>query len=363
MGTSILTSKARSSHQKTMMFTNGVFTLLVFSFIPFQTTKCSRIHNNDIIVTDDEHNILGGLREEVVDMIDSGMSNLMSEKHNIPHMTHHEIVRRSYLGSEPSRPLIVYLTPENAERIINSIEIPSWKELRNRKKPFTIFVEGIVGTGKSTFLKAFEKYPMMDILPEPVSKWMNLNGTDMLQLIYDDPERWSTAQESYVQLTMLEEHLRTGSILKAMERSMHSARHCFSEYFYQSGTMKHVEYALLDSWYQFLTNSESTGFDTDADMIFYLQTEPEIAFERVQRRGRVEEKSIQMDFLNGLHKLHEDWLIHGNTTAQARVPSPKVYVLNTRYSLPEMNKIYKAIANRFWLLLPKELKNRQCWLY
>ena len=98
---------------------------------------------------------------------------------------------------------------------------------------------------------------------------------------------------------MLEEHLRSGSILKAMERSMHSARHCFSEYFYQSGTMKHVEYALLDSWYQFLTNSESTGFDTDADMIFYLQTEPEIAFERVQRRGRVEEKSIQMDFLNG----------------------------------------------------------------
>ena len=122
---------------------------------------------------------------------------------------------------------------------------------------------------------------------------------------------------------MLEEHLRSGSILKAMERSMHSARHCFSEYFYQSGTMKHVEYALLDSWYQFLTNSESTGFDTDADMIFYLQTEPEIAFERVQRRGRVEEKSIQMDFLNGLHKLHEDWLIHGNSTAQARVPSPK----------------------------------------
>ena len=103
---------------------------------------------------------------------------------------------------------------------------------------------------------------------------------------------------------------------------MHSARHCFTEYFYQAGKMKHVEYALLDSWYQFLTNSESTGFDTDADMIFYLQTEPEIAFERVKKRGRVEEDSLQMDFLSGLHRLHEDWLIHGNNTAQARVPSP-----------------------------------------
>ena len=72
--------------------------------------------------------------------------------------------------------------------------------MRLRKKPFTIFVEGIVGTGKSTFLKAFEKYPMMDILPEPVSKWMDLNGTDMLQLIYDDPERWSMAQVSFNRL-------------------------------------------------------------------------------------------------------------------------------------------------------------------
>ena len=93
------------------------------------------------------------------------------------------------------------------------------------------------------------------------------------------------SQESYVQLTMLEEHLRIGSILKAMERSIHSARHCFTEYFYKSGKMKHVEYALLDSWYQFLTNSESTGFDTEADMIFYLQTDPQVAYERVKSRG------------------------------------------------------------------------------
>lgn len=35
---------------------------------------------------------------------------------------------------------------------------------------------------------------MMDILPEPVSKWQNLNGTDMLGLVYRYPERWATAQ-------------------------------------------------------------------------------------------------------------------------------------------------------------------------
>ena len=47
----------------------------------------------------------------------------------------------------------------------------------------------------------------MDVLPEPVDKWTNLNGTDLLDLLFKDPKRWALAQESYVQLTMLQEHL------------------------------------------------------------------------------------------------------------------------------------------------------------
>lgn len=34
----------------------------------------------------------------------------------------------------------------------------------------------------------------MDVIPEPVSKWSNLNGTDLLQLIYDNPKRWAMTQ-------------------------------------------------------------------------------------------------------------------------------------------------------------------------
>ena len=129
-------------------------------------------------------------------------------------------------------------------------------------------------------------------------------------------------QESYVQLTMLEEHVRNEAVFKAMERSIHSARHVFNEYFYQTHQTKFVEYALLDSWYQFLNNEDLTGFNLDADMIFYLQTDPEIAYQRAVSRGRPEEATLQKEFLYGIHRLHEDWLIHGNTTTQAKVPSP-----------------------------------------
>ena len=36
--------------------------------------------------------------------------------------------------------------------------------------------------------------------------------------------------------------------------------------------------------------------------------------ERIKRRGRKEEKNLTMDFLRGIYKLHEDWLMHKNTT-------------------------------------------------
>ena len=39
-----------------------------------------------------------------------------------------------------------------------------------------------------------QKYPFIDILPEPLEKWTNLEGNDMLGLIYEDPKRWGLAQ-------------------------------------------------------------------------------------------------------------------------------------------------------------------------
>ncbi len=34
--------------------------------------------------------------------------------------------------------------------------------------------------------------------PEPVDKWTNLNGTDILGLMYNDPERWAMLHVSWV---------------------------------------------------------------------------------------------------------------------------------------------------------------------
>lgn len=48
------------------------------------------------------------------------------------------------------------------------------------KKPFTICIEGNIGSGKTTFLKHFEKFNNATILPEPVHLWRNVAGVNLL---------------------------------------------------------------------------------------------------------------------------------------------------------------------------------------
>ena len=59
-------------------------------------------------------------------------------------------------------------------------------------RPFTVLVEGNIGSGKSTYLKHFYSHRAdVDIITEPVNKWTDLNATghNLLQMMYEDPKR------------------------------------------------------------------------------------------------------------------------------------------------------------------------------
>jgi hypothetical protein len=62
-----------------------------------------------------------------------------------------------------------------------------------------------------------QKQPIIkvNVLPEPVDLWCNLNGNNLLDLMYKDPERWTFAFHSYVQITMLENHLKASECNQA----------------------------------------------------------------------------------------------------------------------------------------------------
>ena len=75
------------------------------------------------------------------------------------------------------------------------------------RQPFTVFIEGNIGSGKTTFLNHFQKYEdSVCLLTEPVERWRNLNGTNLLNAFYKEPFRWAMPFQTYVTLTMMERH-------------------------------------------------------------------------------------------------------------------------------------------------------------
>lgn len=49
-----------------------------------------------------------------------------------------------------------------------------------KARPFTVFVEGNIGSGKTTFLEHFRQFEDITLLTEPVEQWRNLKGWNLL---------------------------------------------------------------------------------------------------------------------------------------------------------------------------------------
>lgn len=92
---------------------------------------------------------------------------------------------------------------------------------QNDDYPFTVFVEGNVGAGKTSFLDHFKKFEEFLILAEPIEKWKNLKGVNLLDLKFSEPERFQFPFQHYATLTRLQQHLQVSEKpIKMIERSL-----------------------------------------------------------------------------------------------------------------------------------------------
>ncbi|XP_003745597.1 deoxynucleoside kinase [Galendromus occidentalis] len=199
-----------------------------------------------------------------------------------------------------------HMLPQNALNVLMENVCPNSCGWTSRtKRPLTIAVEGNIGSGKTTFLRNFEHLKNSTIIPEPVARWCSVDGRfNLLQKMYENPRKYSLALQTYVQLTMLQNHRAPVSTdFKLMERSLYSARYCFVENLFRSNLLSEVETIILDEWFEHLITTECCV----VDLIVYLRTDPAVAMDRIKKRNRDGENTVSMDYLNSLHDLHEEW--------------------------------------------------------
>ncbi|XP_011689017.1 PREDICTED: deoxynucleoside kinase isoform X3 [Wasmannia auropunctata] len=208
------------------------------------------------------------------------------------------------------------------------------------RRPFTVCVEGNIGSGKTTFLSHFKKYDNVTVLEEPVELWRDVSGTNLLELMYREPTRYAFLFQSYVQLTMLQLHTcKTPLPYKIMERSVYSAM-CFVENLKRTHVLRDVEVTVLDNWYDWCLQNATI----ETDLIVYLRTTPELVYDRMRQRGRKEENAVSLEYLKQIHEIHDDWLYH---QILKPVPSP-VITINGDRGLDEMVEEFDKCKNEIF---------------
>ncbi|XP_040566503.1 deoxynucleoside kinase [Lepeophtheirus salmonis] len=204
--------------------------------------------------------------------------------------------------------------------------------LKKKCSPFIVAVEGNIGSGKSTMLKFFQSKDVI-IDPEPVDSWRNVAGENLLNNMYKDPPRCSFTFQSYVQLTrlkLLEEH--GNEKVKIIERSIQSNNFVFLETAKKRKTLSDVELEVLGSYHSWIQNHT---ISKHLDLIVYLRTLPEVAYCRLQKRARAEERTVPLDYLQDLHDAYEDWLMkkrHG-------FPPAPVLVIDANQNIESVEKL------------------------
>ena len=151
--------------------------------------------------------------------------------------------------------------------------------------------------------------------------------------MYQNGEKYNFAFQSIVQKTMLEGHLmKTDRKVKLMERSIHSTREIFVKHQVKFNKIKNEEANVLEEWYKFLTTNNA--FNTEVDLYVYLRTDPEVSFERVEKRNREEEMCVPIEYVRQLHFLHEEWL--GDASQDRSTP---VLIINANKTEKEIGEM------------------------
>ena len=65
-----------------------------------------------------------------------------------------------------------------------------------------LIILGNIGCGKSSVLKKMKGYRDMAVRDEPMDKWENIGGQNLLKMYYDEPKKWAFVFQTQVLLTL-----------------------------------------------------------------------------------------------------------------------------------------------------------------
>jgi deoxyadenosine/deoxycytidine kinase len=172
---------------------------------------------------------------------------------------------------------------------------PPRNELRRRLPKAKRFVAmaGNIGAGKTTAAKMISQALGFELFDEPVI------DNRFLKDYYADMRRWSFTLQLEFLLRRVEHHELIHKVKKScvQDRTLYEDPEIFAKYLHGLGNMTNAE---LDLYFEYFQRLSRTITRPDKVICFDVAS-VDVLLERIQIRGREEEKGIQKGFLRGLN--------------------------------------------------------------
>lgn len=179
-----------------------------------------------------------------------------------------------------------------------------------RKDILIIIAEGNIGAGKTSLLDRFEDNKHIDVIKEPLDKWYNTKGIDLIGEYYKDRLRYGYAFQVNVLTTiynqMLEKIALSNKNIFILERGLSTAYHVFTQHLFSLGFINQYELITLETLYN------SLNLDIlKPNSIIYLKCSPETCMQRIIERNRECETAIggiTLDELKSLQRFTNNYI-------------------------------------------------------
>lgn len=179
-----------------------------------------------------------------------------------------------------------------------------------------IFIEGNISSSKTTILRGCREAGFA-VFEEPLDVWkeryVEKDGQNILGLFYADTPRWAFTFEVGVMHTrffQLLEALKHSDATVIVERSLYTDGRVFAPEAYAAGNMTSMEWKLYTDWYNCFMKCTVEPILAECDIEFiFIDTPPEICFQRKTIRDRKEESAVVPSYFGNLHDRHEKWLL------------------------------------------------------
>ena len=170
----------------------------------------------------------------------------------------------------------------------------------------TIWVEGIIGAGKTTFATEIGKRLGLRVIEEPVEE------NPYLSLFYKDQKEYAFGFQMFMlhrrciqQRLAADEATGVGGFKGAiLDRSLFGDR-VFAKMHAEEGNIKEIDYNTYEMAYSFISRTL-----LPPSLLVFLDIQPETALVRVNKRKRPEEDGLPIEYLKKLRIGYLNMLRH-----------------------------------------------------